>query len=328
MSPRALLISVLLFASITRGRPLVSPRDDGQQRQVVPFTGINSSDPRTAHSPGSLRPAMAAIAMIIAAEQPEGQDALGTILIPYEHPNITPTASTLSFYRVARRSPTPILRTSENTPDVTPVTQSNHSQLLVFVITASTVLGLFLVFTVGKYALGYLRKEKLKSCRFSQESLVQKETVLTPISPRVAMPDADAEAQSLKAFSFPCRPSYKVVRPQDSDEVPSEPSDGNRFSTPIASAAFRKSYLDYDSITTQDAISTIPYLSKVPPHARRDHLRTRSAPVVTDDSSIARPTQSTESVARSYRTSQASVDIPSSFRPYRQSRLCIVQTGW
>ncbi|OJA14952.1 hypothetical protein AZE42_03709 [Rhizopogon vesiculosus] len=303
MSLKALLISVLLLASITYGRPLVSLRDGAQQPEVVPFTGVNSSDPRMAHGPDGLRPAAAAIAMIIASEQSKGQSA-PAILIPYEYPNTTPPSPTHLFVspttsnKVVPHTPMPSLRTPENPPAIVPAPQSNRSErnVLILAITVSTLLGLLVLFTISKYTLGCLRDAKRKF-RFSQESWGHKEKVLPSISAEVAAPDTEAEEQSLRTFSFPSRPSRKVVRIQDPNEVPSEPSIDNRFSTLIAATAFRQSHPDHDSITTQDTTSTMPYLFKVHPDTQGDHLRTRSAPVITDDSSMStvRPANFTES---------------------------------
>lgn len=330
-------MSVLLLASIIHSRPMVSPRDDVQQPEVIPFTGVNPTDPRLAHGPDGLRPAAAAIAMIIASEESKGQ-APGTILVPYE-PNTTlthlfmPATSTLTSHSAA-----PSLRTSESIPDVNPAPQSNRSEhdVLTIAIIVSAFLGFLVAFTVGRYIFEYLRRAKRK-LRFSQQSWGHKKDSL--IAPKVLAPDTDAEEQSLRTFSFPYPPGRKVVRVQDPNKVPSEPSTHNRFSSLIASTAFRQSYPDHDSVTTQDTTSTLPYMSmpylnKTPFNTQGDHLRSRSTPVFIDDSSMSTvmPSKSIElgwDIARPCRTSQASMDIPSSSVPSRRgSRLSIVETRW
>ncbi|KAG1743694.1 uncharacterized protein EDB91DRAFT_1335783 [Suillus paluster] len=336
MSPtRTLLLSLLLLTSITHSRPIKLPRDNVQQPETLPFTGVDPTDPRVSHDPDGLRPASAAMAMIIG--QSQGHDAPGTILNPYEHPHTTPATPTPLFVSPASTvtahapaSPTPSLRASGNTPGINPAPQSSKSQrnVLVLAIVVSTVLGLFVVFTIGKYTLEYLRKAKRK-LRLSQESWGHKEKPFSSITPEVPVPDTDAEGQSLKTFSFPGRPARKLVRLYDPNEAPSKPSMRTRFSNLIASTAFR--HRDHDSITTQDTTSSTPYLLNVPGHS--DHSRTRSAPIITHHESMStvKPARSTESewdIARSYRVSQASVNVPSSLVPSRGSRLSIVETRW
>jgi len=331
MSVRFTIISFLLLISIAHGSPIESPRDDAQQVETVPFTGVNPTDPHLAHGPDGLRPASAAMAMIIGAVQSKGNDAPGTILSPYEQPHTThvaPTALFISHATHATASPTPSFRASGGTPGITPAPQSNPSQrnVLVLAIVVSAVLGLLVCITVGKYTLEYLRKAKRK-LRLSQESWGHRER---PFLPEVPVPDTEAERQSLKTFSFPGQPARKDVHLYDPDEASSKPTMRTRFSNLIAYTAFR--HRDHDSVTTQDTASSTPYLLNVPGHS--DHSRTRSAPIMAHDDSVAavRPARSTESdwdIARSsYRVSQASVNIPSSLVPSRGSRLSRLDSTW
>ncbi|KAG2073834.1 hypothetical protein BDR04DRAFT_1151633 [Suillus decipiens] len=324
-------MSFILLISIAHGSPIESPRDDAQQVETVPFTGVNPTDPLLAHDPDGLRPASAAMAMIIGATQSKGHDAPGTILAPYEQPHTAfaaPTALFISPTTHVTASPTPSLHASEGTPGINPATQSNTSQrnVLVLAIVVSTVLGLLVFVTVGKYTLEYLRKAKRK-LRLSQESWGHRER---PIPSEVPMPDTEAEHQSLKTFSFPGQPAHKDVHPYDPDEASSKPIMRTRFSNLIAYSAFR--HRDHDSVTTQDTASSTPYLLNVPGHS--DHSRTRSAPVITRGDSMAtlKPARSTESdwdIARSsYRLSQASPNVPSSLLPSRGSRLSRLDSTW
>ncbi|KAG0700793.1 hypothetical protein DFH29DRAFT_1054050 [Suillus ampliporus] len=327
MSPRTLLLSFLLITSIAHGSPIESPRDEVQQPEALPFTGADPADPRMTHDPDGLRPASAAMAMIIgAAAQSQGHDAPGTILNPYEHPHTTPpTPTPFTVTAHAPASPTPSLRASEG---ISPATQSSSSQrnVLVLAIVVSTVLGLLVIVTIGKFTLEYLRKAKRK-LRLSQESWGHKEKPFRSITPEVPVPDTDVESQSLKTFSFPGGPVRKVVRIYDPNEAaPSKSTMRTRFSNLIASTAFR--HRDHDSVTTQDTASSAPYLLNVPGHS--DHSRTRSAPIITHDEFMysVKPARSTESewdIARSYRVSQASVNVPSSLVPSRGSMLSTVE---
>ncbi|KAG2131010.1 hypothetical protein DEU56DRAFT_914549 [Suillus clintonianus] len=331
MFPRTIL-SFLLLTSIAHGRPIESPRDDAQQVETVPFIGVDPTDPRMAHGPDGLRPASAAMAMIIGAAQPQGHDAPGTLLAPYERPHTTPTAPTHLFFSPASThvtaSATPSLRASESTSGVNPAPQSNTSQrnVLVLAIVVSTVLGLLVSVTIGKYTLEYLQKAKRK-LRLSQESWGHKERPFPVITPEVPVPDTDTEHESLRTFSFPGPPSRKG-RLYDSNDT-SKPKIRTRFSNLIAYTAFR--HRDHDSVTTQDTASSTPYLLNVPGHS--DHSRTRSAPIITnhDSMSTVKPAKSTESdwdIARSYRISQASENIPCSLVPSRGSRLSRLDTTW
>lgn len=300
MSLKALLISVLLLStgSIIHGHPLVSPRDNAQQPEVFPFTGVNPSDQHMIHSPNGYHTSAAAIAMVISAEQSKGTPE--TILIPYGHLNMpssptnlfVPPASTLTFHTIVSHSPTPSLRTPEDTPEIYPALQSDRSQhnVLILAIIISTILGLLVVSTIGKYTFEYLWQAQRKF-RISQESWGHKDKVVVPLDPEVAAPNKDAltEEQSLRNFSFPSRPGCKVARIQNPNDVPSELSTGNRFSTFIAPAAFRQSYLGRDSITTQDTTSTMSYLFMIPPNSQGDHLRTRSVPVTIGSMSTVKP---------------------------------------
>ncbi|KAG1861102.1 hypothetical protein DFJ58DRAFT_725796 [Suillus subalutaceus] len=330
-SLRIIFISFLLLISITHGSPIESPRDDAQQVETIPFTGVNPTDPRPAHGPDGLRPASAAMAMIIGAAQSKGHDAPGTILTPYEQSHTTPTAPTALFIPPATHataSPTPSFRASGSTPGISPATQSNTSQrnVLVLAIVVSTVLGLLVCVTVGKYTLEYLRKAK-RRLRLSQESWGHRER---PFLPEVPVPDTEAERQSLKTFSFPGQPARKDVHLYDPNEASSKPTMRTRFSNLIAYTAFR--HRDHDSVTTQDTASSAPYLLNVPGHS--DHSRTRSAPIITHNDSMAtvKPARSTESdwdIARSsYRVSHASANIPSSLLPSRGSRLSRLDSTW
>ncbi|KAG1752042.1 hypothetical protein EDB19DRAFT_1084754 [Suillus lakei] len=331
MSLRAILLSFLLLVSIAHSSPIESPRDDAQQVETVPFTGVNPTDPHMEHDPDGLRPASAAMAMIIGAAQSQGHDAPGTILAPYEQPHTTPAAPTPLFISPASThataSPTPSLRASESTPGISPAPQSNTSQrnVLVLAIVVSTVLGLLVFVTVGKFTLEYLRKAKRK-LRLSQESWGHRER---PFPPEAPMPDTETEGQSLKTFSFPSQPASKVVHLYDPNEAPSKPNMRTRFSNLIAYSTFR--HRDHDSVTTQDTASSMPYLLDVPSHS--DHSRTRSTPIITHDSMStvkhARSTESDWDIARSsYRASQASVNIPSSLLPSRGSRLSRLDSTW
>ncbi|KAG2360678.1 hypothetical protein BDR07DRAFT_129488 [Suillus spraguei] len=262
-SLKIIFMSFILLISIAHGSPIESPRDDAQQVETVPFTGVNPTDPRLAHDPDGLRPASAAMAMIIGAAQSKGHDAPGTILTPYEQPHTAlaaPTALFISPTTHATASPTPSLHASEGTPGINPATQSNTSQrnVLVLAIVVSTVLGLLVCVTIGKYTLEYLRKAKRK-LRLSQESWGHRER---PIPSEVPMPDTEAEHQSLKTFSFPGQPARKDMRPYDPDEASSKPTMRTRFSNLIAYSAFR--HRDHDSVTTQDTASSTPYLLNVP----------------------------------------------------------------
>ncbi|KAG1807448.1 uncharacterized protein BJ212DRAFT_1386764 [Suillus subaureus] len=314
MSFRIILISFLLLISIAHGSPIEPPRDSAQKVETVPFTGVNPTDPGLAHGPDGLRPASAAMAMIIGAAQSKGHDAPGTILTPYEQ----------SSHHLS--SPTPSLRSSGSTTGISPATQSNPSErnVLVLAIVVSTVLGLLVCVTVGKYTLEYLRKAKRK-LRLSQESWGHRER---PFPPEVPVSDTEVERQSLKTFSFPGQPARKDVH--DPNEASSKPTMRTRFSNLIAYTAFR--HRDHDSVTTQDTASSTPYLLNVPGHS--DHSRTRSTPIITHDDSMAtmKPARFTESdwdIARSsYRISQASGNIPSSLLPSRGSRLSRLDSTW
>jgi len=265
------------------------------------------------HSPDGLRTSTTAIAMAIAAEQSKG--APETILIPYEHLNTTPLfvppASTLTSHTFLSHSPTPSLRSPENTPEIYPALQSNRSQhnVLILAIIVSTILSLLVVSTVGKYTFEYLRQVQRKF-RVPQESWGHtKDKVVVPLTPEVAAPnkDAEAEEQSLRNFSFPYRPGCKVMRIQNPNDVPSELSTGNRFSTLITPTAFRQSYLGHDSITTQDTTSTMSYLFMIPPNTQGDHLRTKSVPVTIGSMSTVQPARCAESewdIAGLYHTSR------------------------
>ncbi|KAG2339134.1 hypothetical protein BDR05DRAFT_1003673 [Suillus weaverae] len=310
---------------MAHGGPIESPRDDAQQVETVPFIGV---DPRLAHDPDGLRPASAAMAMIIGAAQSQGHDAPGTILAPYEQRHTILTAATPLFFSPtthATASPTPSLRASESSPGINPAPQSNTSQrnVLVLAIVVSTVLGLLVCVTIGKFTLEYLRKAKRK-LRLSQESWGHRER---PFPPEAT---TEAERQSLKTFSFPGQPARKDIRLYDPNEASSKPTTRTRFSNLIAYTAFR--HRDHDSVTTQDTASSTPYLLNVPGHS--DHSRTRSAPIITQDDSMAtvKPARSTESdwdiTRSSYRASQASVNIPSSLLPSRGSRLSRLDSTW
>ncbi|KAG2744838.1 hypothetical protein P692DRAFT_2098977 [Suillus brevipes Sb2] len=331
MSLRIIFTSFLLLISIAaaHGSPIESPRDDAQQVETVPFTGVDPVDPSLAHGPDGLRPADAAMAMIIGAVQPNGHDTPGNILAPYEQPHTTPVAPLfISHTTHATASPTPSLRASESAPGISPAPQSSISQrnVLVLAIVVSTVLGLLVCVTTGKYTLEYLRKAKRK-LRLSQESWGHRER---PFPPEVPVPDTEAERQSLKTFSFPCQPAQQDMRLYDPDEASAKPTMRTRFSNLIAYTAFR--HRDHDSVSTQDTVFSTPYLLNVPTHS--DHSRTKSAPIITHDDSMAtvKPVRSTESdwdISRSsYRVSQASANIPSSLLPSRGSRLSRLDSTW
>ncbi|KAG2159224.1 uncharacterized protein EDB93DRAFT_273370 [Suillus bovinus] len=331
MSLRTIFIYVFLLISIAHGSPIESPRDDAQQVETVPFTGVNPTDPHLAHDPDGLRPASAAMAMIIGVAPSKGHDGPGSVLTPYEQPHITsaaPTALFVSSATHATASPTPSLHVPEGTPGITPAPQSNPSQrnVLVLAIAVSSVLALLVCVTTGKYTLEYLRKAKRK-LRLSQESWGHRERSFPS---EVPAPDPEAEHQSLKTFSFPGQPARKDVHLYDPSEPPSKPTMRTRFSNLIAYTAFR--HRDHDSVTTQDTASSAPYLLNVPGHS--DHSRTRSAPIITANDSMAtvKPARSTEldlDIARSsYRVSQASANVPSSLLPSRGSRLSRLDATW
>lgn len=326
MSLRIVLVSFLLIISIAaaHGSPIESPRDDAQQVETVPFTGVDPTDPRLAHGPDGLRPADAAMAMIIGAVQTPGN-----ILAPYEQPHTTPAAPLfISHTTHATASPTPSLRASQSTPGISPAPQSNISQrnVLVLAIVVSTVLGLLVCVTIGKYTLEYLRKAKRK-LRLSQESWGHRER---PFLPEATVLDTEAERRSLKTFSFPSQPAHKDEHQYDPDEASSKPTMRTRFSNLIAHTAFR--HRDHDSVSTQDTVFSTPYLLNVPSHS--DHSRTKSVPILTHNDSMAtvKPIRSTESdwdISRSsYRVSQASANIPSSLLPSRGSRLSRLDSTW
>ncbi|KAG1859897.1 hypothetical protein C8R48DRAFT_834553 [Suillus tomentosus] len=326
MSLRTIFISFLLI-SIAHGSPIDLPRDDAQQVETVPFTGINPTDSPLAHGPDGLRPASAAMAMIIGAAQFKGNDAPATVPTPYEQ-HTTPTAPTALFLSPTTHATASPTHVSESSPDIKSAPQSNPSQrnVLVLAIVVSSVLALVVCVTIGKYTLEYLRKAKRK-LRLSQESWGHRER---PFSPEVPVPDTETEHQSLKTFSFPGQPARKDVRLYDPTEPSPKPTMRTRFSNLIAYTAFR--HRDHDSVTTQDSASSTPYLLNVPGHS--DHSRTRSAPTITHDDSTAtvKPAKSIESdwdIARSsYRVSQASANVPSSLLPSRGSRLSRLDSTW
>ncbi|KAG1763105.1 hypothetical protein EDD22DRAFT_952585 [Suillus occidentalis] len=255
MSLRIALVSFLLIISIAvaHGSPIESPRDDAQQVETVPFTGVDPTDPSLAHDPDGLRPAEAAMAMIIGAVQSNGHDNPGNILAPYEQPHTTPAAPLfISHTTHATASPTPTPRHSQI---------SSQRNVLVLAIVVSTVLGLLVCVTIGKYTLEYLRKAKRK-LRLSQESWGHRER---PFLPEVTVPDTEAERRSLKTFSFPSQAAHKDVHLYDPDEESSRPTMRTRFSNLIAHTAFR--HRDHDSVSTQDTVFSTPYLLNVPSHS-------------------------------------------------------------
>jgi len=330
-------MSAIFLANLTYARPLVSPRlgEDVQQPQIIPFIGLNPTDPRMVYGLDGLRPAAAAMAMMIADGQSDRQEDSGTILTPYVQPittRVTPTplfVSALTTHATTPLSTMPTFRTS----DITPMRQSTSEPDALIVV--CSIIGLLVVITIGKFIFGYLQESKRK-LRLSQQSWGHKKEPFTPadLDVTAAAPATDAEGQSLRTFSFPSRPGGKATPPQEPSEVAPELTVDPRFSALISPTAFRQSYTDHDSITTRDTASTLPYLLRAPSNVQRDHLRSRSAPTITDDSvSTVKPARCSRSqwdIARSSRTSQTSTDmgIPNSFVPCRRSRLSIVENAW